>query len=216
MELLNQSRGEDRGASKDTAQSVEEDIDAECCSEKEVGEGGIFVKRTNLRGIHDASRAVDCIRTRIKTDDGARAKVSSGLVQIGGVGKKMSRLQRGAGGPRLEGCGFGDRGGGHEGEFDAAAHGVDALGADADAIAEFPGWRGDLFAARSAAAAVAARDGDDGVVALAEDAASVGGIFDQRRWGEAPRRRCREVDVAAVFLDGDDQAVVLDARCCPP
>ena len=30
---------------------------------------------------------------------------------------------------------------GNQGKFDAAAHGVDAFGADADAITEFPGKR---------------------------------------------------------------------------
>src|SRR5882762_8061764 len=68
-----------------------------------------------------------------------------------------------------------------EGEFDAAADGVDAFGADADSIAEFPGELQSGFAAGGAAATagVPAGDGDDGVVAFSIDAAGVGGFFDR-------------------------------------
>ena len=67
-----------------------------------------------------------------------------------------------------------------EGEFDAAAHGVDAFGAHADAIAEFPNERSGGLAAAGAAAARAAGfpHGHDGAITLAKDAASAGGFFE--------------------------------------
>src|ERR1700740_1298989 len=77
--------------------------------------------------------------SRLSSDEGARAEVSSIKWNCG------APLALGVMPPRLAGRGFGDGGGGDEGEFDAAAHGVDALGADADTVAEFPGHCSDLL-----------------------------------------------------------------------
>src|SRR6266478_8146030 len=101
-----------------------------------------------------------------------------------------------------------------EGEFDAAADGVDAFGADADAIAEFPGELKSRFAAGGAAASagVATGDSDDGVVAFAVDAASVGGFFDRSDGQESFHKNFKEFDEAAVFLHGDDEGFVFVAE----
>src|SRR5260370_16280879 len=72
-----------------------------------------------------------------------------------------------------------ERGSGRdEGEFDAAADGVDAFGTDADAIAEFPGELESRFAACGAAASagVATGDSHDGVGPFAIDAPGVRGL----------------------------------------
>src|SRR6267378_6884310 len=101
-----------------------------------------------------------------------------------------------------------------EGEFDAAADGVDALGADADAIAEFPGELESGFAAGGAAASagVATGDSDDGVVAFAIDATGVGGFFDGGDGQKSFHENFEEFDEAAVFLHGDDQGIVFVAE----
>jgi len=101
-----------------------------------------------------------------------------------------------------------------EGEFDAAADGVDALGADADAVAEFPGELQSGFAAggTAAAAGIAAGDGDDGVVALAIDAAGVGSFLDGGDGQQAFDKDFEEFDEAAVFLHGDDERFVFVAE----
>src|SRR6266478_6369663 len=106
-----------------------------------------------------------------------------------------------------------------EGEFDAAAHGVDAFGAYADAVTEVPG---EFFGGSAAATAVmracstAARrgfaEGDDGVVALAEDAAGAGGLFKGVDGEKAFDENFEELDEAAEFLDRNDQGVVLLAE----
>src|SRR5579859_3932460 len=103
---------------------------------------------------------------------------------------------------------------GGEGEFDAAADGVNAFGAVADAVAEFPGELEGGFAAGGAAAAagVATGDGDDGVVAFAIDTAGVGGFLDGGDGQQAFDENFEEFDEAAVFLHGNDERVVLVAQ----
>src|SRR5215469_15559791 len=102
-----------------------------------------------------------------------------------------------------------------EGEFDAAADGVDALGANANAIAKFPGPGGARLAPRTragTAAAGSAEHSDDGVIVLAIDAAGLDGPFERVDRQQTLHKDVEEFDVAAVFLDRSDEAVVLVAE----
>ena len=103
---------------------------------------------------------------------------------------------------------------GDEGEFNAAAHGVNAFGAHADAIAEFPDERSGGPAAAGAAAARAAgfSHGDDGAIAFAIDAAGAGGFFKGADGEQAFDEEIEQLDEAAVFLNGDDEAIELVAE----
>ena len=104
-----------------------------------------------------------------------------------------------------------------EGEFDALAHGVDAFGADADLIAEAPFELAGLCgaatasAARSAAAASTSK-GDDGVIAFAKHASRAGKFLQRADGKQAFHKDFEKFDKAAVFLDGNDQAVVFLAE----
>jgi hypothetical protein len=103
---------------------------------------------------------------------------------------------------------------GDEGEFDAAPHGVDALGAHANAVAEFPDERGGGFAAAGAAAARAAgfAHGDDSAIALAKDAAGARGFFERADGKKTFDEEIEKLDEASVFLNGNDEAVELVAE----
>src|SRR5271167_480576 len=97
-------------------------------------------------------------------------------------------------------------------ELYAAAHRVYAFGADAHAIAEFPDERIGLLALGAAAAAFVTGDGDDGVVAFAIEAVGACGFFECVDGEEAFDEDVKELDKATVFLDGDDQGVILIAK----
>ncbi len=99
-----------------------------------------------------------------------------------------------------------------KGEFDAAAHGVDAFGADTDAITKFPDKRLWLFATAAAAAIVVAGHGDYGVIALAIKTASAGNFVKGIDGDEAFDEDIEEFDEAAVFLHGDDEGIVFVAQ----
>src|SRR5215831_186232 len=103
-----------------------------------------------------------------------------------------------------------------EREFDAAADGVDALGANANAIAKFPEPGGARLAPprtrAGTAAAGSAEHSDDGVIVLAIDAAGLDGPFERVDGQQTLHKDVEEFDVAAVFLDRSDEAVVLVAE----
>src|SRR5215469_16211403 len=98
----------------------------------------------------------------------------------------------------------------------STADGVDALGANANAIAKFPGPGGAQLAPprtrAGTAAAVSAEHSDDGVIVLAIDAAGLDGPFERVDGQQTLHKDVEEFDVAAVFLDRSDEAVVLVAE----
>src|SRR5260370_34762518 len=124
----------------------------------------------------------------------------------------------------------------YKGEFDAFAHGVDAFGAHADLVAEVPfdltrfcaatGSRTDCGGAANDArtrcgaatagtarsAATSTGQGDDGVIALAKDAARAGEFFQSDDGKKAFHEDLEKLDEAAVFLDGNNQAVIFLAE----
>src|SRR5260370_19335198 len=103
---------------------------------------------------------------------------------------------------------------GDQGEFDALAHGVDAFGADADLVAEVPFDLARLCATTSgnatgsATTAAATLQGDDGVISLSKHAPHTGEFLERADGKKAFDEDFEEFDKAAVFLHGDNQAVV--------
>src|SRR5208283_939954 len=92
-------------------------------------------------------------------------------------------------------------------EFDAVAHGVDAFGANANAVAKFPGkWRESLAAAP---AVFAAGYGNQGVFAFAMHHAGPGRFFERADRQESFDEDLQQLDKAAVFLYGNDERFVL-------
>src|ERR1700676_2689888 len=95
---------------------------------------------------------------------------------------------------------------GHQGEFDAAAHGIDAFRADADAISEFPLHGSRRFAAGDrrflarTAAGVTARKRDDSVVTFAIDNPGTRSFFEGVDGQQSLDEKFQEFDEAAIFL----------------
>ena len=110
----------------------------------------------------------------------------------------------------------------HEGEFDAAAHGINALGADTHAIAVLPRHLTGLGAAPfagtitpgacSRSSLVSSGHSDDGVVLLSIYAAGARGFFEGVDGQKAFNEDLEEFDKTTEFLHGDDQPVVLLAE----
>src|SRR5204862_7772075 len=67
-------------------------------------------------------------------------------------------------------------------------------------------------ATTTCSAAAATRQGDDGVIALAKDAAGTGEFLQRVDGKKAFDEDFEQFDEAAVFLDGNDQAVVFLAE----
>lgn len=104
---------------------------------------------------------------------------------------------------------------GDQGKFDAFAHGVDAFGADADAVAKMPGEFGEFAAATAAARTAlswAAEQSDHRVIAFAIDDSSAGGFLERSDRQEAFHEDVQKFDEAAEFLNRDDERIVLFAE----
>lgn len=105
----------------------------------------------------------------------------------------------------------------NEREFDALAHGINAVGADAHAITEVPFERLRFCAAPApralcSMAPVAPTQGDDGVVALAVDATGASGFLERADRQQSFHKDLEKLDEAPKLLHGDDQAFVLLAE----
>ena len=113
---------------------------------------------------------------------------------------------------RLAGAGQASRlGGGDQGEFHAMAHGVDAFGADADTVAEFPD-EGSGFLATATTTALSTWNGDEGVLALAMHDARAAGFLERADGQEPFHKNFEEFDEAAVFLHGNDERLYSSPR----
>src|SRR5260370_16149770 len=102
-------------------------------------------------------------------------------------------------------------------ELHALAHGIDALGADAHAVAVLPYQLLGFCAAAAPragcpAAAGSAGHGNDGVISLAVDAARVGGFFERADRQQALDEDFEKLHETSVFLHGNNQPVVFLAE----
>src|SRR5229473_4215730 len=114
-------------------------------------------------------------------------------------------------------------------ELHALAHRIDALGADAHAVAVLPyqllgfcaaaaDGRGEprpygiMPRAGRPAAGVSAGHGNDGVIPLAVDAARVGGFFERADRQQALDEDFEKLHETSIFLHGNNQPVVFLAE----